>query len=317
MNPLWVLFARAHLRMPLWTSPRSLCWLVLFLVVVAASGESRSAEPEYLCIDGDCTLRQQQDWIDVVYCVDGDYVEGLGASINSIITNTNSPHRLRLNILTSEDDAPLIRLWLQLLEGMKPWSEDITNTTGKTHQNPSRFVIILVDFISGPFFLVRVFDTKLVAGKYTSRTHGGGPLADGARINRDLNFARFYLHLYFPHLRKFVYADADTIIQRDISQLFDASLLDVERQDKESQEQESKVLERVVSNSNTTTRRTSLFALAAFNNCQSNFERYFNLEHPWVKALLALFPHLFLFLIFSSERTNLIQKSVCLKPGFG
>jgi len=50
--------------------------------------------------------------IDIVYAVEGDYIEGIGASMNSVIKNTKTPERLRFRILTRDEYLNHLAEWL-------------------------------------------------------------------------------------------------------------------------------------------------------------------------------------------------------------
>jgi len=154
---------------------------------------------------------EKQENIDIVFCVTSHYMEGMGASIISIIRAMHSPdQRLRLRFMIMV--AQPAELWF-----LKSWIEGLLIT--HFHHSVARPLLAKEDFI-----VVRLFEpppnhpSKLFALRQ-------GSVGD-KRLNNIMNAARFYIHEVFPELKKFVYLDADLILhQINLTRIFDQSLV--------------------------------------------------------------------------------------------
>eukprot|EP00005_Dracoamoeba_jomungandri_P005367 CAMPEP_0174254500 /NCGR_PEP_ID=MMETSP0439-20130205/3815_1 /TAXON_ID=0 /ORGANISM="Stereomyxa ramosa, Strain Chinc5" /LENGTH=468 /DNA_ID=CAMNT_0015336113 /DNA_START=61 /DNA_END=1467 /DNA_ORIENTATION=- len=152
----------------------------------------------------------RQEEIEIVYCVTGHYVEGMGASIVSIIKgmdNQTERERLRFRIMVAQPpEEYFLETYLQAL------------VLTHFHHSVATPLLKIKDF-----FLIRLFapdpnhNTKL----FQLRQSTGD-----VRLKSIMNAARFYIHEVFPELRKFIYLDSDVLLHHvNLSRIFDESLV--------------------------------------------------------------------------------------------
>eukprot|EP01094_Clydonella_sp_ATCC50884_P023154 TRINITY_DN5485_c0_g1_i1.p1 TRINITY_DN5485_c0_g1~~TRINITY_DN5485_c0_g1_i1.p1 ORF type:complete len:506 (-),score=104.16 TRINITY_DN5485_c0_g1_i1:311-1789(-) len=184
----------------------------------------------------------EEDVVNIVYAVDEECFAGLGASINAILRHLPEPKRrlIRFKILVAANERVLLRNWLfphlDALYGVQGESEDGGN-------GPSRW----------PFEVeIREF-TNTVLPNYFVR----GPKA--ARLSKDIVFARLYAHEYFPEMERYIYVDADVIIRRDITDLWNAVW-------KNRVAQEDGPI------------------IYAFRNCETGYHHYFDMKNKIVSG---------------------------------
>ncbi|GFO13210.1 glycosyltransferase 8 domain-containing protein 1-like [Plakobranchus ocellatus] len=125
------------------------------------------------------------DALDIVHvCItsDGKTLGGMIALINSILTNTK--HHVKFHLVTDDDNADHLGLWIQ------------------------------TSSLKGIDYEVKTFPVSWVTGKIKIR--GGRQ-----ELGSPLNYARYYLPRLFPDLKeRIVFIDDDCIVQGDIMELY-------------------------------------------------------------------------------------------------
>lgn len=129
----------------------------------------------------------------VVFASDISQMEGVQASVASIVASTAAPEELTVHILVQ-------RKWAKEFKesfGLRPECQGTVTVTG---------VLIRVHEIDGQLILRSVAKVP----KHLLKQRGA--------IDSVENFARFYMHLVLEHT-VVVYLDADTIVQADLAEL--------------------------------------------------------------------------------------------------
>jgi len=151
---------------------------------------------------------KDEEKVVVVYCVTGHYIEGMAASILSIIKGSHPPHshRLRFRIMVAQGPEVFF---------LESYLEDLILASFDPHTAESLLSI-------PDFFLVRLFDPPPHHNSRLFQLRQG--LGD-TRLKNVMNAARFYIHEVFPELHKYIYLDADIILHNvNITKIFDESL---------------------------------------------------------------------------------------------
>ncbi|KAL6057390.1 hypothetical protein QOT17_015538 [Balamuthia mandrillaris] len=225
-------------------------WFCLLGVVLLSSlprGAAETREPQA----GTGSLVSQEK-VDVIYCVDGGYIEGLGASLHSILKHASRPQDLRFKILTSEEDMPYLQLWLE------------------TYLNQGEGDLPKIYHLD-----VQAFNRSLVQGKYLVHE-----AEDWRRLINDLNFARFYVYHHWPDLKKIVYVDADTIFTRDIAELYKKALLTDTAENRPHADASRFELDPLLQQ-----RPGEPPVFAVFENCGARYQHYFEVDHPLIQKM--------------------------------
>jgi len=219
---------------------------------VTSQEEVTDLEKEKL-LDHDTLINSVSPFVNLVYCCTGDYMEGMAASIVSIVRNCKTPGRLRIRILTTQEETLPLNEWLLTQLNNKLKALNVRFVSGCPSHNlfvPSRG--------EQPIYVeIRPFDNSITQGKYRVRETEGHE-GYWERLRSPLNYARFYLDRYWPDLGKFVYIDADTIVQKDIIGLWETAL------------------------GSKSTNSKPFFAV--FSNCGASYSDYFNMSHPYVSS---------------------------------
>ena len=132
--------------------------------------------------------------IDISMCINRMHFIGALAAINSIILNTGRPQAISFHFVVGVGES---REFLALIRKYFP-EPSFRYEVKEFRSNP-----LLEDFIR-------------MGKDFTYATHG----------SQVMNFSRFYLRQIYPDLNKFIYLDADLIVQGDIAELFQRATLE-------------------------------------------------------------------------------------------
>lgn len=139
--------------------------------------------------------------IDIVFCLDKAVLRPMIAAMNSIVSNTKDPDRLRFNIAVpavGEDN----RIIAEAIDAAFPAARFSWSTV------PVRAPDWIVDYVRGRF---------------------GSDISPALLNKRTMQYARLYLSDMFPGLGKFIYFDCDVIVLDDVARLWDIAAITPER----------------------------------------------------------------------------------------
>lgn len=131
--------------------------------------------------------------IDLVLATDRMHFVGILPAVHSILSNTARPGDLSLHITVGAGESS------ELVDSIRRW-----------FPNPD-WSYRVREFRPSPFL-----EEYIRAGK---------DLTYAAYSSSVMNFARFYLSEIYPDLEKYIYLDADVIVQGDIAELFHLATL--------------------------------------------------------------------------------------------
>lgn len=132
--------------------------------------------------------------IDLVLATDRTHFVGILAAVHSILSNTARSRDLSFHIMVGAGESG------ELVGSIRRW-----------FPNPE-WTYEVREFRPSPFL-----EEYIRAGK---------DLTYAAFTSSVMNFARFYLNEIYPDLEKYVYLDADIIVQGDIAELFRLATLE-------------------------------------------------------------------------------------------
>jgi len=132
--------------------------------------------------------------IDMVFCTDRMHFVGILAAIHSIVSNAARPRELCFHIAVGAGE-----------------SAEIERAMRRCFPRPE-LACRVREFRPSPFL-----EEYIRAGR---------DLTYAAYTSSVMNFARFYLSEIYPDLDKYIYLDADVIVQGDIAELFHLAILE-------------------------------------------------------------------------------------------